>query len=118
MKKFLSIFLLAFCLNSVLVQALNFYPQNLESDSVYMVNCNSGTAVVEKNINKRRSPASLTKIMSFIVAYEHSQDRDKTKVTVQQEVLDKVDPESSGVVLRDGEEISITDLLKCKMISS
>ena len=118
MKKFLSIFLLAFCLNSVLVQALNFYPQNLESDSVYMVNCNSGTAVVEKNINKRRSPASLTKIMSFIVAYEHSQDRDKTKVTVQQEVLDKVDPESSGVVLRAGEEISITDLLKCMMISS
>lgn len=107
-----------FTISFNLVGALNFYDGSLAADSVYMVNCNSGESVVEKNIYKKRSPASLTKIMSFIVAYENSSDRDKTYVTVKQEVLDKVDLESSGVVLKAGEKVSVTDLLKCMMISS
>lgn len=103
-----------------IVSSFNFYEENLSSDSVYMMNLDTEIPVVEKNIYKKRSPASLTKIMTFIVAYENSKniDRNKTKVTVSQEVLDTVDPESSGSKLKVGDEISITDLLHCMMISS
>lgn len=105
-------------LNFSIISAINFYKDNLNCDSVYMVNFNSGMPVVEKNISKRRSPASLTKIMTFIVAYENSQNRNDTKVLITKEILDNVDPESSGSKLKEGESISITDLLHCMMISS
>jgi len=98
--------------------ALNFYDGELKSDSVYFMDYNNNTPIVEKNIHKKRSPASLTKIMTFIIAYENSEQRDQTKVLVTQEMLDKVDPESSGTKLKVGEEVSITDLLHCMMISS
>lgn len=103
-----------------IVSSFNFYEENLNSDSVYMINLDTEIPVVEKNIYKKRSPASLTKIMTFIVTYENSKniDRDKTKVTVSKEVLDMVDPESSGSKLKVGDEISIIDLLHCMMISS
>ena len=105
-------------LNSNIIFSANFYKDNLNCDSVYMVDFNSDIPVVEKNISKRRSPASLTKIMTFIVAYENSENRNNTKVLVTKEILDNVDPESSGSKLREGESISITDLLNCMMISS
>ncbi len=110
--------LLIFILNCSTSLAFNFYPDDLNSDSVYMLNWNRKLPVVEKNINKRRSPASLTKIMTFIITYENSADRDQTKVKVSKEMLESVDPESSGVKLKVGEEVSINDLLKCMMISS
>ena len=110
--------MLTFILNPSPSLAFNFFPYNLNSDSVYMLNFDKKLPVVEKNINKRRSPASLTKIMTFIVTYENSTNRENTKVKVSQEVLDGVDPESSGVKLKEGDEISITNLLNCMMISS
>ncbi len=98
--------------------ALNLYEEELKSDSVYFMDYHNNTPIVEKNIHKKRSPASLTKIMTFIIAYENSEQRDKTKVLVTQEMLGTVDPESSGTKLKVGEEVSITDLLNCMMISS
>lgn len=85
-----------------------------------MINLDTQMPIVEKNIYKKRSPASLTKIMTFIITYENTMnlDRKTTKVSVPQEVLDKVDPESSGSKLKAGEEFSIDDLLHCMMISS
>ena len=98
--------------------AVNFYPNDLNSEAVYVVNENSGMTIIEKNANVRRSPASLTKIMTFIVAYENAKNLENTKVKVSKNILDLVDPESSGVELFDGEEISILDLMHCILISS
>lgn len=109
---------LTFILKCYQISAFDFYPYKLNSESVYMLNWDKNFPVVEKNINERRSPASLTKIMTFIVTYENSTDRDNTKVKVSKEILDSVDSESSGVKLKEGEEISITNLLNCMMISS
>lgn len=100
------------------VDAVTFYEGDLKSDAVYVVNKDTGTAVVEKNINKKRSPASITKIMTFIVAYEKIKDISTTKVKVTQDVLDLVDPESSGCELKDGEEITALNLFHCMLICS
>lgn len=119
-KRFLSaglaVFLAFLC--SPAIFALNFYENQLRADSAYMIDYSNDVPVVEKNIGKRRSPASLTKIVTFIVAYENSSNRNETKFTVTKEILDMVDAESSGSKLKEGEEFSITDLLHCMMISS
>lgn len=98
--------------------AINLYGESLGCESVYVVNENTKVPVIEKNIHQQRSPASLTKIMTFIVAYENVNNVAKEKVKVRQEVLDKVDPESSGVCLKADEEISVIDLMHCILICS
>lgn len=98
--------------------AAMLYNKELNSAAVYVVDMNTNIPIVEKNINERRSPASLTKMMTFIIAHEMFGDLSQTKVKVRQEVLDKVDPESSGVRLKDGEEISLDNLFKSMLICS
>lgn len=117
-KLYIIIFSLLILLNLGNTKAAMFYEGNLSSDVVYVINKSTGTAVIEKNINKKRSPASITKIMTFIIAYEKSKDIDKTKVKATKEVLDLVDPESSGCELKDGEEFTILDLFHCMLICS
>ena len=95
-----------------------FYSDEIYSDAAYVENLKTNTAILEKNADKKRSPASLTKIMTFIVAYEKIKNIYETKVVVPQEVLDKVDPESSGVKLKPNEEISVYDLMQCMLICS
>ncbi len=119
--KYLKLFLCTilssmFGLNSIL--AISFYSDQLNSESVYVVNENTGLPVIEKNIYQKRSPASLTKIMTFIIAYESVPNIVDTKVCVRQEILDLVDPDSSGVQLKSGEEISVLDLMHCILICS
>lgn len=98
--------------------AANFYQNDLNCDSVYVVGKESNMAVVEKNIDKKRSPASLTKIMTYLVSKEIIKDINNEKVTVKKEVLDQVDPESSGCVLKEGEEFTPCELFHGMLISS
>ncbi len=119
MNKKLRIFtcvLLTF-LNLSSVGALTLYKNKLNSDAVYVVNKSTGTPIVEKNINKKRSPASITKIMTFIIVYEKCKDLNQ-KVKITQNVLDLVDPESSGCEFKDGDEFKIIDLLHAMLICS
>ena len=98
--------------------AANFYQDELNCDSVYVVGKESNMAVVEKNIDKKRSPASLTKIMTYLVCKEIIKDINNEKVTVKKEILDKVDPESSGCVLKEGEIFTPNELFHGMLISS
>ncbi len=117
-KLYVGLFALLIFISLGSAKAAMFYEGSLSSDVVYVVNKNSGMSVIEKNINKKRSPASLTKIMTFIIAYEKSKDIDKTKVKATQDVLNMVDPESSGCKLKDGEELTVMDLFHCMLICS
>ncbi len=118
-KKIFSFLLISFLvLGMSSANAAMFYDRELNSAAVYVVDMNTGFSIIEKNINERRSPASLTKIMTFIVAYEMAGDADQTRIRVRQEVLDLVDPDSSGVKLKDGEELSLENLFNAMLICS
>ena len=90
------------------------------SDAIYLENLNNGTVVYEKNAGERHYPASTTKIMTFIVTAENVEDWDSTKVTVKQEVIDGLDPESTvmGLAQHVGEQVSVRDLLYGLMLPS
>lgn len=98
--------------------AANFYQDEINCDSIYVVGKESNMAVVEKNIDKKRSPASLTKIMTYLIAKESIKDINNEKVVVKKNVLDKVDPESSGCVLKEGEEFTPCQLFHAMLICS
>lgn len=118
-KKFFSFLLVSlFVFGTYGASAAMLYDKELNSSAVYVVDMNTNISIIEKNVNERRSPASLTKMMTFIVACEMAEDINKTKIKVRQEVLDKVDPDSSGVRLKNDEEISLNNLFHAMLISS
>ncbi len=109
------------CVSVFSASAVNYgFDADAVSDAVYLENLNNGAIVFEKNADQRQYPASTTKIMTFIITAENVADRDNTKVTIKQEVIDGLDPESTvmGLSQHVGEQVSVKDLLYGLMLPS
>lgn len=96
------------------------FANELYSQAIYMENLDSNTRVFEKEPQKRMSPASLTKMMTAIVALESGVDLDNEtaalKPYIQNELyMQKVDT-LGGIYL--GESLTIRDLLYAMMTQS
>ncbi len=97
------------------------YDGELSSETVLLVNMDTGITVYEKNANERRYPSSLTKIMTYIIVSENVDDFYNTKVTIKQSVLDTIGGtgcSTSGVDQKAGEQMTIIDLVHCMIVSS
>ena len=90
------------------------------SDAVYLENLTAGAVVYEKAADQRSYPASTTKIMTFVITAENVSDLDQTAVTIKQDVIDGLDPESTvmGLSSHIGEQVSVRDLLYGLMLPS
>lgn len=128
MKKkltYIACFLLTLCLLCApftVVSAANFDPGfETKSDSIYLINLDTDTPVYQKNAEEKRYPASTTKIMTYIVVVEQVKDLEKTKVKIQQDILDRLlgtGSSLSGLEYHVDEQLSVLDLLYCMMVSS
>ena len=109
------------CLSGLSASAVDYmFSADTVSDAVYLENLSAGAVVYEKNSDKRSYPASTTKIMTFIITAENVGDLEHTEVTVRQELLDGLDPESTMMGLSEhiGEKVSVRDLLYGLMLPS
>ena len=91
-------------------------PLELYSEAVYMVNLDSGEAIVDINGEDERVPASLTKIMTAVVLLDKFKgDEQKLKDTYYSagsEAFDELyDTGASTADIQPGEEVSCYDLL-------
>lgn len=120
-KLFLKLFLILIFFSIVGVQygvALFYNGDKIETDSVLLVNTDTQTSVFEKNSEKRRSMASLTKIMTYIIVIENVKDPKREKIKVKRQVLNLVDEDSSVAGLKENDELTVFDFLHCLMIKS
>lgn len=88
------------------------------SDSLLMINLDTGMEVFAKEADTKRYPASLTKIMTYIVAAEYFDDFDTT-ITVKQSCIDSVINQGmscSGLDWYVGDSLTVTDLLYAMML--
>lgn len=81
-----------------------------------LVELNTNTIVFAQDMDKKLYPASLTKIMTCMLALEHGNLDDV--LTVSYSALQNLNIYGSSVGLQEGEEISLRELLYCIMISS
>lgn len=81
-----------------------------------MYEMNSGTMLYGYNMDAKMYPASVTKVMTCLIALERGNVDDI--VTVSEEVVNNRDPDGSNCSLVAGEEMSLKDLLYCLMVSS
>ena len=123
MKKTISLFLslclsfFAFFCGNTVVYAEN---QSLEinAPSAILMEAKTGTVIYEKNPDEIRSPASITKIMTMLLAFEAIKEG---KISLQDEVITSNYAKSMGgsqVFLEEGEIQTVETLLKCIAVAS
>lgn len=84
-----------------------------------MVTMDSGKVVYAKNPDERLPIASITKIMTYIVAYENIPEVETTKIKVDKSVDTLLLPTGSSLAnISVGEEFTALQLLKLMMIPS
>lgn len=114
--------LCAFCFSalSVPVQAAGFETGiDTHSESYLLINLDTGVVVSEKEPDKKMEPASITKIMTYIVAYEQIKDVEGTVITIPQAVEDDLlgtGSSMSGIMV--GEQLTALQLLNMMMVPS
>ena len=123
MKKILSVFAvfaLLFSILSVPASAEGFtYDFDYNSQSILMMSLDNGEIVYTMNPDERRPMASITKIMTFIVAYESIEDIENTYITVSEKVEDELEGTGSSLAgIYVGEELTGYELLNLMMIPS
>lgn len=91
---------------------------DIESPSVLLMELNSGEVLYEKDGDTARRPASVTKIMTMLLAFDSISEG---KLNLQDEITISEHAASMGgsqVYLEPGEKQTLHDLLKCMIISS
>ena len=118
---FLIAFLVTFSLCSgVFAYAASYTPPfEVSAQAVYFENLNTGDILYEKDIDKKMYPASLTKLMTCILAFELCPDIDTTTVTAKGYVYDEfVGLNISTGDIRRGETLTMRQLIYSMLMQS
>ncbi len=89
---------------------------SVNAAAALLVDLDTGTVLYAQNADTRLYPASLTKIMTCMLALEQGNLTDV--VTVTSTALDGLDPAGSSAGLKAGENLRLEDLLYCIMVAS
>lgn len=81
-----------------------------------VMDMDSGAILYSKNMDAKEYPASITKIMTALVALEHGELTDK--VTFTEESVAFLEPGDASIGMRPGEEISLEDALYGMLLAS
>ena len=87
------------------------------AEAALLVSPDSGMVLYEKNADERRYPASTTKIMTALIVLENVSDLSET-VTAQASDFETLDTDSSVAGIKEGETVTIEDLLYGLMLPS
>lgn len=89
---------------------------SVDASAALVFEMETDTLLYAYNVDQKVYPASLTKIMTCLVALEKGDLRDM--VTVSEGAIMGLDPSGSSAALQAGEKMSLKDLLFCLMVKS
>ena len=90
---------------------------DLVSNAAIVMVASTGQILYEKNIHDRKYPASITKILTTIIALEHNIDFNET-VTMSENAIWDVERDSTLIGLDVGERVTAGDLFYATMVQS
>lgn len=100
------------------VQSPKDFPVNINAKSAILMDVNTGKVLLEYNSHEKLAPASVTKIMSLLL-YTEAIDSGKMKLT--DTVTASRDASKKGgsqIWLKEGEQMTVDELLKATAVSS
>lgn len=89
----------------------------LNAEAALLISPDTGMVLYEKNADERRYPASTTKIMTALIVLENVTDLSET-VTAEASDFEHVTADSSNADIKEGEVVTIEDLLYALMLPS
>lgn len=90
----------------------------ITAPSAIVLEASTGQVIYEKNAEERRSPASITKIMTLLIIFDYLENG---KVKLEDEVRTSAHAQSMGgsqVFLEEGEIQTLDTLIKCIAVAS
>lgn len=119
MKQYAALFLMVMLVLFLPLGASAAYatevPATASQTSVVM-DVSTGQVLVEKEMNQQMYPASITKIMTVLLALENADPA--TVHTMSYEATHSIDPGSTHIALTEGEQITLKDLIYATMVAS
>ena len=116
------IFLISLVLTGMVPSAYALEDPTLRStDAMILMDVNTGSVLYEKNMDMHHSIASLTKVMTGLLAVEAVERGEVSldeMVTAGQDCLTGLEADSSNSGIVPGEEMSFKDILYCAMVQS
>ena len=94
---------------------------SVAAQAAILVDLNSGEILYGKNIDEQRSPASLTKVMTALLALEAVERGELSLddvITAGNDCQQGLDSDSSNVSIVSGERMTLRDLLYCALVAS
>lgn len=91
---------------------------SISAPSAILIEASTGQVIYEVNATERRSPASITKIMTLLITFE---ELAKGKIALGDEVITSAHAKSMGgsqVFLEEGEIQTLETLIKCIAVAS
>lgn len=88
------------------------------SKAAILMEASTGNVIFEKNADERRSPASITKIMTLILIFDALEEE---KIALTDSVTTSAHAKSMGgsqVFLEEGEQQTVETLIKCIVVAS
>lgn len=85
-------------------------------DSAIVMDMKTGAILYAKGIDEQRYPASITKILTALVAVENSKPTDMVKFS--EESIQSLEPGYAHIAMKAGEEITMKDALHALMLAS
>ena len=90
---------------------------DIVSNAAIVMDAATGQVLYEKNSDVGKYPASITKIITVLIALEHNLDMDQI-VTMSENAIWGIDRSSTNIGLDVGEQVTIRDLLYATMVNS
>ncbi len=94
----------------------NYNSIQLEADSAILIDAVTGDILYGKEIDKKEYPASITKLMTVLLALENCDMNEK--ITFSDEAVFSIEPGSSHIAINPDEEITIEQALYAIMLQS
>ncbi len=117
MKRFVT-GLLAVIICTVSIRVPVFAGMEVTAPSAILIESSTGQVIYEKNATERRSPASITKIMTLLLTFEALEDG---KIALGDSVMTSEHAASMGgsqVFLEPGEIQTLETMIKCIVVAS
>ena len=92
-------------------------PPDIVSQAAIVMDAGTGQILYEKNSDVGKYPASITKVITVLIALEHNLDMDQI-VTMSENAVWGIDRTSTNIGLDVGEQVTIRDLLYATMVNS
>jgi len=121
--KFLSALLLLTALLLPIISPAAMAAENIEitAPAAILVEATSGTIIYEKNAYTPMYPASITKIMTILLACEYIEDGIVQKdelVEITEEAWEGMEEDAMNLGIDPGEDVPFIDLMYCAMLAS